>query len=55
VANQIAEDLKKHNFDATIIGEVIEKDGAKVTINKKLRSYMAADRLINRFELSDSI
>jgi selenophosphate synthase len=55
VANQIAEDLKKHNFDATIIGEVIEKDGAKVTISKKLRSYMAADRLINRFELSDSI
>ena len=55
VANQIAEDLKKHNFDAKIIGEVIEKDGAKVTINKKLRSYMAADRLINRFELSDSI
>ena len=55
VANQIAEDLKKHNFAATIIGEVIEKDGAKVTISKKLRSYMAADRLINRFELSDSI
>jgi selenophosphate synthase len=55
VANQIAEDLKKHNFAAAIIGEVIEKDGAKVTISKKLRSYMAADRLINRFELSDSI
>jgi len=55
VANQITEDLKKHNFNATIIGEVIEKDGAKVTISKKLRSYMAADRLINRFELSDSI
>nr|CAF28668.1 hypothetical protein [uncultured crenarchaeote] len=55
VANQIAEDLKKHNFAATIIGEVIEKDGAKVTISKKLRSYMAADLLINRFELSDSI
>jgi selenophosphate synthase len=55
VANQIAEDLKKHNFAATIIGEVIEKDSAKVTISKKLRSYMAADRLINRFELSDSI
>ena len=55
VANQIAEDLKKHNFAATIIGEVIEKDGAKVTISKKLRSYMAADRLLNRFDLSDSI
>ena len=55
VANQIAEDLKKHNFDATIIGEIIEKDGAKVTISQKLRYYMAADCLINRFELSDSI
>jgi selenophosphate synthase len=55
VANQIAEDLKKHNFDPTIIGDIVEKDGAKVTISQKLRYYMAADRLINRFELSNSI
>jgi selenophosphate synthase len=55
VANHIAQDLKKHNFDATIIGDISDKDDAKVTISRTLRNYMAADRLINRFELSNSI
>ena len=55
VANQITEDLKKHNFDATIIGEIIDKDGAKVTISQKPGIIWRADCLINRFELSDSI
>ena len=55
VANQIAGDLKKHNFEATIIGDIIEKNGAKVTISQKLRNYIAADCLVNRFELSNSI
>ncbi|MDP9197418.1 MAG: hypothetical protein M3O24_02510 [Thermoproteota archaeon] len=55
VANHMAEDLKKHNFDATIIGDVSDKEGAKVTISHKLKKYVAANRLINKFELSNSM
>ena len=50
VANNVIEDLQKHNYDPIIIGRVAEKDGPKVSISNELTEFVAAKYIINKFE-----
>jgi selenophosphate synthase len=51
VANNVIEDLQKHNYDPIIIGRIAKKDGPKVSISNELTEFVAAKYITNRFEI----
>jgi selenophosphate synthase len=51
VATNVLDDLKKHNFDPQIIGNVVDNEKPVVTINNSITNYVAAKNIVDRFEL----
>ena len=55
VATNVLDDLKKHNFDPQIIGNVVDNEKPIVTINNSLTNYVAAKNIVGRFELKNVV
>jgi len=51
IADDVVKDLRSRGLEASIIGEVVSKDAVKVLAPKKLRKYIADQRVLREFEL----
>jgi selenophosphate synthase len=51
LADDIVVELRKHNFDPMIIGNVVDQGKSSVTISNQILNYVAANYIVNRFQI----